>query len=256
MQIRVDVGSMTADQLTSFRQAVTASMGISDDRGYSYWAGIHGLPLPMYCQHGNILFLPWHRAYLYLFEKSLQDQVEGVTLPWWDWTSADSHTEGVPASYSQSTADNPLQSGQVAINASDIDQLRQQFPGVMSDGDEPTTVRDPGPPADLPQATTIDSVLTASTFADFSTRLENVHNDVHGWVGGSMSMIPIAAYDPVFWAHHTMIDRLWYLWQMGHPSVPPAASILNTALPPFPLTVAQTLDISQLGYEYAVAATD
>ncbi len=56
---------MSAAQLTSFRQAVTASMGVSDNRGYSAWAGIHGLP-GQFCQHGTPLFLPWHRAYLYL----------------------------------------------------------------------------------------------------------------------------------------------------------------------------------------------
>ncbi|MBV9870351.1 MAG: tyrosinase family protein, partial [Frankiaceae bacterium] len=46
---------------------------INDERGYQYWAGIHGLPLPNSCQHGTILFLPWHRAYLYLFEQYLLD---------------------------------------------------------------------------------------------------------------------------------------------------------------------------------------
>jgi tyrosinase len=97
----------------------------------------------------------------------------------------------------------------VAISASDIEQLRTSATGIMSDGDNPVTVRDPDVPDELPQAATIDSILDASTFEDFSTRLENVHNDVHGWVGGSMSLIPIAAFDPVFWAHHAMIDRLW-----------------------------------------------
>ena len=32
-----------------------------------------------------------------------------------------------------------------------------------------------------------------------------------------MSQIPLAAFDPLFWAHHTMIDRLWALWQQAHP---------------------------------------
>ena len=25
-----------------------------------------------------------------------------------------------------------------------------------------------------------------------------------------------AAYDPIFWAHHTNIDRLWSLWQLNN----------------------------------------
>jgi tyrosinase len=77
---------------------------------------------------------------------------------------------------------------------------------------------------------------------------------VHVWVGGTMSEIPVAAYDPIFWAHHCMIDRLWYLWQLGHPGADPPASMLGTALAPFRMTVTDTLSINALGYEYAAAA--
>ena len=66
-----------------------------------------------------------------------------------------------------------------------------------------------------------------------------------------MSAVPIAAFDPIFWAHHSMIDRLWYLWQLSPRSRNPPPSLLDRALPPFPMTVRQTLDISTLGYEYA-----
>ena len=48
-----------------------------------------------------------------------------------------------------------------------------------------------------------------------------------------------------------MIDRLWYLWRLAHPGSTPAQT-LDMALAPFPMTVRQTLDISLLGYEYAV----
>jgi tyrosinase len=70
-----------------------------------------------------------------------------------------------------------------------------------------------------------------------------------------MGQIPWAAYDPIFWAHHTMIDRLWRLWQIRHPNPVLPASLLNQALPPFPMTVADTLDIFALGYRYAAATT-
>jgi len=32
-------------------------------------------------------FLTWHRAYLYGFEKQLQDIESTVTLPYWDWAA-------------------------------------------------------------------------------------------------------------------------------------------------------------------------
>src|SRR5262245_57875387 len=36
--------------------------------------------------HQNSAFCPWHRYYLYLFEKKLQTVDPTVTLPYWDWT--------------------------------------------------------------------------------------------------------------------------------------------------------------------------
>ncbi len=68
-----------------------------------------------------------------------------------------------------------------------------------------------------------------------------------------MGIIEVAAYDPIFWAHHCMIDRLWYLWQLEHPGAQLPTAFLEQALPPFPMTVRQTLSITDLGYDYAAA---
>lgn len=34
--------------------------------------------------------------------------------------------------------------------------------------------------------------------------IENLHNGIHQWVGGSghMALIPWSSYDPLFWFHH------------------------------------------------------
>jgi tyrosinase len=74
---------------------------------------------------------------------------------------------------------------------------------------------------------------------------------VHGWVGGQMGVIATAAFDPVFWAHHVMIDRLWYQWQLLHGvnNIPP--NYAEKVLAPFGLTVEQVLDVRSLGYDYA-----
>jgi tyrosinase len=64
LSYRKNVKVLRGPQLATLRSAYSASMGVGDDRGWQHWAGIHGLPLPMYCQHHTELFLPWHRAYL------------------------------------------------------------------------------------------------------------------------------------------------------------------------------------------------
>jgi tyrosinase len=66
-----------------------------------------------------------------------------------------------------------------------------------------------------------------------------------------MAEIPLAAYDPLFFAHHTMIDRIWRLWQLRHPTAGVPDDLLGEALPPFNITVAQTIDVTSLGYDYA-----
>lgn len=260
MAVRKNVNGLTTAEVGDLRDGFAALYGLADDRGYAFLAGIHGLPLPMYCQHGTILFLPWHRAYLYFVERALTDalrtargdQTLTVGLPWWDWSSAVAHAEGVPASYRPTAgAANPLAAGPMTLGPSDLALVRDNLPGAISDGDDPVTLRDPDDPDELPRPTTVRRALSATTFGGFTQLLEGIHNGVHGWVGGAMSSVPIAAYDPVFWAHHSMIDRLWYLWQLSPRNRNPPASLLDRALPPFPMTVRQTLDISTLGYEYA-----
>jgi tyrosinase len=190
---------------------------------------------------------------MYFWELALQDQVPEVGIPYWDWTAQVSHQEGLPLAVAQEQvngAENPLFSATVEWDQNLINFVRQRLPGTLTQ--EGQTLRDPDPPDDLPRQATIDSILEAPTFEDFSTRLEDVHGGVHVWVGGAMSQVPTAGYDPVFMMHHSMIDRLWYLWQTGPHGMDPPASIMQLALPPFPITVAQTLNIETLGYEYAV----
>src|SRR6266567_2059373 len=83
---RQRVQSLAPADLDALRQSFAAMYAINDDRGYAHHAGIHGLPLPIQCHHGDLLFLPWHRAYLYFFEQAMMDQVAAARLHWWDWT--------------------------------------------------------------------------------------------------------------------------------------------------------------------------
>ena len=96
-------------------------------------------------------------------------------------------------------------------------------------------------------------MLANPDFLTFQTQLESIHDGVHVWVGGTMESIATAAYDPIFWAHHCMIDRLWYLWQLRHPAPVCPRGCLDRALAPFPLTVRQTLEVAGLGYDYAAS---
>jgi tyrosinase len=227
----------------------------TDNRGWIYWAGIHGFPQFFCWHHGRVgggpvalpynLFLPWHRAYLLYWEHIARDQNEDAIPPWWDWTSALSHEIGVPVAYAQQEVDgqpNPLFSGPKPATPDDPAGPTQRFPG------DPEVLRRITQP--------IDDILELNSFVDFSEQLENVHDGIHGWTGGGgdMSFVALSAFDPIFWAHHCMIDRLWYLWQLRHGvfNIPP--DYLPRPLEPFGLTVRDVLDIHSLGYEYATSS--
>lgn len=226
-------------------------MNIPDDRGYAYHAGIHGLPMPIGCDnaHGTPYFLPWHRAYLYFFERSLRDRLPEVTLTWWDW-----RTHDIPKIFSQPTdaegQPNPLHSA--AVDPVALEQGRRSNPPVVAAA---MTEREQGEPPTLPSVKDVAEVLARPQFLDFSEGLEALHDRVHGWVGGHMGLIALAAYDPIFWAHHTMVDRIWRLWQLRHPGGGPPRTMLDEALPPFRMTVRQSLEVSSLGYEYAASTS-
>jgi tyrosinase len=50
--------------------------------------------------------------------------------------------------------------------------------------------------------------------------LENIHDNLHGAIGqnGHMGALDVSAFDPVFWLHHTNVDRLWAIWDSLNPT--------------------------------------
>jgi tyrosinase len=250
LRLRVSVEKLSVQQGQRLDDAIAAIAQLSDDRGFQYYARLHGGPPRVYCQHGTRdalgrfqgapLFLPWHRAYLHFMELSMQDRVPDVTHAWWDWTSPRSHADGIPELYDQG-----------ALASQPIAEGFPRRPGVPD-----VTSRDPDDAANLPTTVEVEQIVALESFGDFSTQLENqLHNRIHGWVGGAMGAVPIAAFDPVFYAHHAMVDRIWRLWQLRHGRPGPPESAMPTVLPPFPVRVADVIDVTRLGYDYAGSAT-
>ena len=58
-----------------------------------------------------------------------------------------------------------------------------------------------------------------------------------------------AAFDFIFWPHHTNIDRIYSRWQQKHPNQQP--DDLDAALPGLGFSVRDAMSIGRLGYEYA-----
>lgn len=121
MAVRTSIRGASRDpaQIGLIRRAIARMKRVGDERGFDWFASVHGLALPFWCEHGTPLFLPWHRAYLYYFELAMQTrlgprftpiepqdpELADVGLPWWDWSSDDSHREGIPEAYTVEQVD-------------------------------------------------------------------------------------------------------------------------------------------------------
>jgi tyrosinase len=242
LRIRLGVHNLSDDQLAAFRDSYRQMMQISDNRGYQFFAGLHGVPSHL-CHHGDPLFLPWHRAYLYNFEMAMRDRVSSVTLPWWDWTLRPPRQNGIPDSFSVRTAGgkpNPLVGFRINLPNTNPPLVRN-------------TSRDPGDVSDLPAQDDVNNLMTLTDWNDLTGAIEDMHNSVHGWVGGDMGVIPTSAFDPIFWSHHAMIDRVWWLWQVQNGSANISTDLLDVVLAPFTFKVRDVLNVNDLGYDYAAA---
>jgi tyrosinase len=247
--LRKSVWALDEQEVAALRAAFKGAQAIGDSRGYGHFASLHGFPEPGYCEHRNQLFLPWHRGYLYFFEQALQDVVPGIALPWWDWTVS----RDLPPLFAERTdpEGNPNPLFDAAVTAMG-GQRRPDWPERTTRPDERPPTWLPG--GGLPAQQDLDEVFAAADFDDLTFRLENVHNAVHVWVGGEMGDQRFAGWDPIFWAHHTMVDRVWALWQLKHPGDVPRRVHLRKGLNYFrDMTVADTLNYTDLGYDYAVA---
>ena len=213
---RVDHRTMDPDARALFNKALQQA---HEAGGYQQLAAIHANAAAhrihsMQGAIGTQRFLPWHRQYLLQFENLLRSPQPLVRIPYWNFAN---------------------------------DALRPDWvwqpPGV--------TRRVPGANGgSLPMQLAVDSIDAQLTYSGFTFALEhNAHNDVHNWCNGTISSLPTAPEDPMFWLLHANVDRLWNLWQVAHDGVP-LLKAMDWILDPFALPASDMDSIVDLGYSY------
>jgi Common central domain of tyrosinase/Polyphenol oxidase middle domain len=216
--------------------AVMQARDADDPTSWRFQAGLHGSlldPPPgtvgwADCQHGSWYFLPWHRMYLYFFEKIVRKAVvdaggpEDWALPYWNYDRA-APANTLPAAFRQARlpdgSANPLflrppRRAAAVMNGA-------QFPPEFTSPTAAlaTTVFASGPVPSF-GGQRIGPVHFDSGFGALETTPHNVmhpaiggQNPGSGICGGALMSDPdCAALDPVFWLHHANIDRLWNVW--------------------------------------------
>lgn len=196
-------------------------------------------------------FLVWHRMYVFYLEQIVRN-VTGVptfTLPYWPYDEPDKRS--IPIEFrSPANNSNPL-----------YRQDRNTKPS------NPQNNINNGGSMDLYGALNFRCMEQKSFFPvsgsaqeGFNAMLNgNPHGQVHDDVGTgtNMGFVPTAAGDPVFWMHHSQVDRLWESWNAAGGKNPTDQAFLNKT---FVFddgngnrVVAKNgdfLDIEKLGYRY------
>ncbi|MCU1230896.1 MAG: hypothetical protein JWO97_3780 [Acidobacteria bacterium] len=242
MRVRKSAFELTTAEVTRLRLAFAklrqlAKDDPTDPRGWMLQANVHC----WYCGGGNdqlageeihdgFWFFPWHRTYLYTLEKILGQLVGDPTfaLPYWDWDTP-GRAMLPPVYATPNDATNPL---------FDVER------GATATSLMPTSLAAYGP-----GFATVMAAPTTDLFMGQPTGIESnpgsleggPHGAVHIWTGqpsllcqdgvADMGILATAAQDPIFFAHHANIDRLWDVW-LNTPATPPHTNPIEPASGP------------------------
>ncbi|KAJ9624310.1 hypothetical protein H2204_010866 [Knufia peltigerae] len=159
--------------------------------------------------HQSAPFFAWHRYLIHLYEKTLREECEYEgNLVYWDWTqdwekpSASSVVTGVA---------NGQFAGLQVHSFGPVDESHCLSRGFWDrvDFDVLGKFLDPE---------RVSKILMLDDYEAFLLALESsAHNAIPQGVGGDFAF-HAAPYDPVFFLHHTQVDRLWWTWQQRHPN--------------------------------------
>jgi tyrosinase len=185
---RLRTGSADVDQdIAIYKDAVTQMQALpaANPRSWAAQAAIHGTIAGGFnhCEHGTDHFFSWHRAYLLYFEQICRTLTgeDKWALPYWNWNLD-------PAMHAQFTAagsvlNHPRNNTSVAGDPAFSDAL-------------------------------LGPIMGETDFYAFGAQIEGTpHNTTHIIVGQDM-VTGGSPLDPIFWAHHCMVDYCWAKWNI------------------------------------------
>ncbi|MBW8832706.1 MAG: tyrosinase family protein [Burkholderiales bacterium] len=205
VRIRKNANVLTAGE----RDRFVAAMAQLNNRGTGRFADFRLMHVAGRADdqaHGGPGFLPWHRAYLLDLERELQAIDPSVALPYWRF---DRPSPNVFTPEFMGLAD---ALGTVAFGPSNPLQF------WATDGVQGVARRLIGPnPATTASSFVSKEAATlalGSVYRNFRVMQGDPHGNAHvQYFGGSISSIPTAAKDPLFFLLHCNVDRLWAKWQ-------------------------------------------
>jgi tyrosinase len=180
--------------------------------------------VPHLAGSNRLHFLPWHRMFVYFYERLLRSVLADpeFTLPYWNYSpDSNSAFDRSMPSHFRARLD-PLfnslyrSSRRSAVNAGrPIDEGKEAYQRLH-----------------LAPSMSQTRYTPQGAIPGFNNRLNShVHGNVHTLIGNSVGMANItwAGNDPIFWMHHNNIDRIWESWNSAGFTNPTTTSWLDTS---------------------------
>ncbi|KAF2873321.1 hypothetical protein BDV95DRAFT_488915 [Massariosphaeria phaeospora] len=181
--------------------------------------------------HDTAAFLPWHRYFIRIYERALQEQCGyNGHLPYWDWTldwlSIPSSPVFAPSSFGSTGNTTPPTPLTVNFGSCVTDgpfaglpllYYREAYtPHCLSRGFlPPDLIASICTPNLRPEV--MSDVARQGDFWAFSQALEEgPHIGIPCVIRGDFANMT-APNDPLWWLHHAQLDRLWWQWQHVYP---------------------------------------
>jgi len=194
--------------------------------GVSYWDKFEDVHKEAHAAgqdvHRGPAFLPWHREICNRLEAALRDVDPTLSLHYWDWaTDPRATSDGKKGIFNCFTEDF------MGAASGDVGKPLEDFytseSGENDNGKVHTVIwrnvngGTPGPPNYVLDETIVkagDHEPREFHFYHMHRTLQNMHNNAHNYLGGTVGGdAHFAFHDPFVFLLHSNVDRLWAKWQ-------------------------------------------
>ncbi|BAZ49388.1 putative tyrosinase [Nostoc sp. NIES-4103] len=168
----------------------------------------------------DLHFLPWHRLYIGYLEKIVRKLSgdQNFAIPYWEYTNPNQTTIATDFVTPSSSLYTNLRRSSLNRVDGKVDSIQQQ----RIEKDKKTAYK----------STTFNNAADPNNSNDFTNLIDrSPHGAMHVYIGGDVGQAynPVwqgaspsnsglmrdvftAGFDPIFWVHHSTIDRYWESW--------------------------------------------
>lgn len=250
--IRRNIAKVSPDERTILKEAFLALNtdqnfrypGKRDNKpftgGVTYWFKQDEIHQATHV-HGGPAFLTWHRELCNRFEKLLRKYDDRISLHYWDWTTDPNTTPDEKGNPVKLFTEDFMGNSDANVNDGYAGEpwLGANFYNPNPQDDYYRAV-DPfdtehsnpfDPPIELKRTKphgTLESfarsqgrrfysdgeIINSCTYPEMRTKLEQVHNSAHMYIGGTIGDPHTSFRDPFVFLIHSNVDRLFAAWQL------------------------------------------